>query len=192
MSNVPQYSLPGLVHYLQSEWTRNEKDRIQWANEKEEMKATIAKLQSENDRLKRELLENGQDLKQINTDTNVDSLVKARKHLKTRMDEVMYILKGSNGLSIDPLGVKEYVPLAKKEQLPKKKALLRRERDSATVVETVEVGLDDITKNDVDTDNETISGEVNELESPLESPTEEKFPDVEEEVIEKALIAFPE
>ena len=32
------YSLPGVMRYLQNEWQRNERDRIQWDLERAEMK----------------------------------------------------------------------------------------------------------------------------------------------------------
>lgn len=41
------YSLPGVMRYLQNEWQRNERDRIQWDLERAEMKARIAKLEGE-------------------------------------------------------------------------------------------------------------------------------------------------
>lgn len=41
------YSLPGVMRYLQNEWQRNERDRIQWDLEKAEMKSRIAKLEGE-------------------------------------------------------------------------------------------------------------------------------------------------
>lgn len=41
------YSLPGVMRYLQNEWQRNEKDRIQWDLERAEMKSRLAKLEGE-------------------------------------------------------------------------------------------------------------------------------------------------
>lgn len=41
------YSLPGVMRYLQNEWQRNERDRIQWDLERAEMKTRIAKLEGE-------------------------------------------------------------------------------------------------------------------------------------------------
>lgn len=37
------YSLPGVMRYLQNEWQRNERDRIQWDLERAEMKVFIKK-----------------------------------------------------------------------------------------------------------------------------------------------------
>ncbi|CAN6617148.1 hypothetical protein TRVA0_006S03928 [Trichomonascus vanleenenianus] len=45
--NQPEYSLPGVMRYLQTEWQRNERDRIQWELERAEMKARISKLEGE-------------------------------------------------------------------------------------------------------------------------------------------------
>ncbi|ODQ66273.1 Striatin-domain-containing protein [Nadsonia fulvescens var. elongata DSM 6958] len=42
------YTLPGIMKYLQSEWQRNERDRIQWELERAEMKTRIARLEGEN------------------------------------------------------------------------------------------------------------------------------------------------
>lgn len=41
------YSLPGVMRYLQTEWQRNERDRIQWNLERAEMKTRIAKLEGD-------------------------------------------------------------------------------------------------------------------------------------------------
>lgn len=35
------YSLPGVMRYLQNEWHRNERDRIQWDLERAEMKVSL-------------------------------------------------------------------------------------------------------------------------------------------------------
>lgn len=35
------YSLPGVMRYLQNEWQRNERDRIQWDLERAEMKVNF-------------------------------------------------------------------------------------------------------------------------------------------------------
>ena len=36
------YSLPGVMRYLQNEWQRNERDRIQWDLERAEMKVLLS------------------------------------------------------------------------------------------------------------------------------------------------------
>ncbi|KAK9477460.1 Striatin family-domain-containing protein [Lipomyces japonicus] len=51
---LPEYTLPGVMRFLQTEWQKNERDRMQWEIERGEMKARIARLEGEkrgNDRL---------------------------------------------------------------------------------------------------------------------------------------------
>lgn len=43
----PQYTLPGVLHFLQHEWTRFELDRAQWEVERAELQARVAFLQGE-------------------------------------------------------------------------------------------------------------------------------------------------
>lgn len=45
--NPHDYSLPGVMKYLQNEWQKNERDRIQWDLERSEMKTRIARLEGE-------------------------------------------------------------------------------------------------------------------------------------------------
>ncbi|KAJ8104286.1 Striatin family-domain-containing protein [Lipomyces tetrasporus] len=42
-----EYTLQGVMRFLQTEWQKNERDRIQWEIEKAEMKARIARLEGE-------------------------------------------------------------------------------------------------------------------------------------------------
>lgn len=46
-SSQPDYHLAGILHYLQSEWRRYEKDRNEWEIERAEMRARIALLEGE-------------------------------------------------------------------------------------------------------------------------------------------------
>ncbi|CAG8515987.1 13786_t:CDS:2 [Racocetra fulgida] len=46
-SQIPEYTLPGVLHFLQSEWRRYERDRNEWEIERAEMKARIALLEGE-------------------------------------------------------------------------------------------------------------------------------------------------
>lgn len=46
-TNGPQYSIPGILHFLQHEWSRFEMERGQWEVEKAELQARIAFLQGE-------------------------------------------------------------------------------------------------------------------------------------------------
>lgn len=43
----PQYSIPGILHFLQHEWSRFEMERGQWEVERAELNARIAFLQGE-------------------------------------------------------------------------------------------------------------------------------------------------
>ncbi|XP_017766220.1 PREDICTED: striatin-3 [Eufriesea mexicana] len=55
----PQYSMPGILHFIQHEWTRIELERSQWELDKAEFQARIAFLQGERkgqERLKNDLV----------------------------------------------------------------------------------------------------------------------------------------
>ncbi|XP_017792336.1 PREDICTED: striatin-3 isoform X2 [Habropoda laboriosa] len=55
----PQYSLPGVLHFIQHEWARFELERMQWELEKAELQARIAFLQGDRkgqDKLKNDLV----------------------------------------------------------------------------------------------------------------------------------------
>ncbi|XP_031770932.1 striatin-3 isoform X3 [Apis florea] len=55
----PQYSMPGILHFIQHEWTRFELERSQWELDKAEFQARIAFLQGERkgqERLKNDLV----------------------------------------------------------------------------------------------------------------------------------------
>ena len=54
-----RYTLPGILHFLQNEWSRFELERAQWEAEKAELQAKIAFLQGERrgqENLKRDLI----------------------------------------------------------------------------------------------------------------------------------------
>ena len=56
-----RYTLPGILHFLQHEWSRFELERAQWEAEKAELQARIAFLQGERrgqENLKRDLIRN--------------------------------------------------------------------------------------------------------------------------------------
>ncbi|KAI8068503.1 WD40-repeat-containing domain protein [Gongronella butleri] len=58
-STSPEYHLPGVLHYLQVEWRRFERERNEWTIERAELKARIALLEGERrgiDNLKNDLL----------------------------------------------------------------------------------------------------------------------------------------
>jgi hypothetical protein len=201
MSSAPQYTLPGIVHYLQAEWTRNERDRILWANEREEMKATISNLQSENARLRRQLQNQAAETEgrpaangDVEHATDVDSLIKARVHLRARMDEVMYLLRGS-GVGSDRLGVTDYNPLAKRRELPVETPRnVARAAESPAVVETVEIDVDE-TEPEIESDNETIAGNpAEDEEKPLQEVSNDgdlTAPDIGVAISEEPVLKEP-
>merc|ERR1711934_584363 len=45
--NFPQYSIPGILQFIQAEWSRFELERAQWKVEKAELTAQVAFLQGE-------------------------------------------------------------------------------------------------------------------------------------------------
>lgn len=119
------YTLPGVMHYLQTEWATNHRDRIILRSELEEMKAQVARLTSENNglrqlntRIQRELDSvkgtnvngksgatvsksgsNGVDGDLLATDLNtveLAPLVQAKQHLEDKLREVVFLLKGTD------------------------------------------------------------------------------------------------
>ena len=76
------------MHYLQTEFTKNERDRITWQLERLEMKSYIMKLEGENRDLKRRILELEQQQASFNSNaepttstdgTSVNSVDEERK-----------------------------------------------------------------------------------------------------------------
>ena len=58
-SNECRYTLPGVLHFLQHDWSRFELERVQWDAEKAELTAKIAFLQGERrgqENIKRDLI----------------------------------------------------------------------------------------------------------------------------------------
>merc|ERR1711941_29442 len=58
-NNFPQYSIPGILQFIQAEWSRFELERAQWKVEKAELTAQVAFLQGEQkgqQNLKRDLI----------------------------------------------------------------------------------------------------------------------------------------
>lgn len=91
------YTLPGVMHYLQTEFTKNERDRISWELERCEMKARIAQLEGENRDLRYELFElrNVQNLKKPSNDTAIQEplLLKSKLAVQENVKEIVYLLK---------------------------------------------------------------------------------------------------
>lgn len=111
--NEGDYTLPGVMRFLQLEWQRNERDRIQWDIERAEMKSRIAKLEGEQKSRERELaklkktisiLEGTKQVAQSSEpdqslnhplDVSVESFVQARDYLDQCVSEVRYLLEQS-------------------------------------------------------------------------------------------------
>ena len=96
----PHYTLPGVMHYLQTEFTKNERDRITWELERSEMKARIAELEGENRDLKHQLnqmkpksvsAEGEREVKSVS-----DSLLKSKLAVQENVKEIIYLLKSPN------------------------------------------------------------------------------------------------
>ncbi|KAG7816568.1 hypothetical protein KL928_004610 [Ogataea angusta] len=124
-SGVSQYTLPGVMQYLQSQFTTVERNRMMSDLERSALKLRIVELEGErntlklqNEKLKArvEELEKGQThTKEPSTDgssvdhllavNNVDvtRLVKARQFLKTATNEILYMLKSPTVELSDPL-----------------------------------------------------------------------------------------
>ncbi|AMD20850.1 HDR108Cp [Eremothecium sinecaudum] len=89
------YTLPGVMHYLQTEFTKNERDRINWELERCEMKARIAQLEGENRDLRYECMK----LKQESTAEPEDisyqepQLIKSKLSVQENVKEIVYLLK---------------------------------------------------------------------------------------------------
>ncbi|AEY95133.1 FABR074Cp [Eremothecium gossypii FDAG1] len=89
-----QYTLPGVMHYLQTEFTKNERDRINWELERCEMKARIAQLEGENRDLRRELVRCAQGHERPEEVQPVEpSLLKAKLSVQENVKEIVYLLK---------------------------------------------------------------------------------------------------
>lgn len=118
--------LVGVMRYLQTEWQRNERDRIQWELERAEMKTRIARLEGEKrglqllveDQAKKlkvlqaslKQADNGDDVRgllkeaqdqfdgcvQEAADADVSQLVESRQYLEKCIQEVEYLLQASS------------------------------------------------------------------------------------------------
>lgn len=112
-----EYSLPGIMHYLQKETTKNERDRVQWESERAQMKTVIAKLEGENKSLKEQVQklrselddEKRVDQNKVNKtevtrykfkEVDISPLATAREKLQSQIKEIGYIL---NTTPIDPV-----------------------------------------------------------------------------------------
>ncbi|SCU94481.1 LADA_0G08790g1_1 [Lachancea dasiensis] len=92
------YTLPGVMHYLQTEFTRNERDRIGWELERSEMKTRIAQLEGENRTLRYELAklrdsENAKDFKSSDSSIQEPLLLKSKLAVQENVKEIVYLLR---------------------------------------------------------------------------------------------------
>lgn len=100
----PHYTLPGVMHYLQSEFSRNERDRIAWELERSEMKARIAQLEGENKDLRHDLMrlttESGTPDNEVDTGKvagkDLTGLLKSKMAVQESVKEIIYLFKSPN------------------------------------------------------------------------------------------------
>lgn len=100
-SQSAHYTLPGVMHYLQTEYTRNERDRINWELERCEMKAKIAQLEGENKDLRYQLLKLKSKMEEPVPDEpalleswdHEDELMSSRLSVQENVKEIVYLLK---------------------------------------------------------------------------------------------------
>lgn len=97
----PHYTLPGVMHYLQTEFTKNERDRITWELERAEMKARIAQLEGENKDLhyrlaKLDVQKSGSieepDKRNVSGD-DLSDLLKSKMAVQESVKEIIYLFK---------------------------------------------------------------------------------------------------
>lgn len=101
----PHYTLPGVMHYLQSEFTKNERDRIAWELERAEMKARIAQLEGENKDLHHEVMqlstggsstpENASDKGKLGSG-DLTGLLNSKMAVQESVKEIIYLFKSPN------------------------------------------------------------------------------------------------
>lgn len=95
-NNVPEYTVTGIIKFLQSEWQRVEREKIQWDIEKAELRSRIAKLEEEKRRVIR--TKSPQDLKNATSKESDDidqHLVDARRKVAKTVDEIKALLEQS-------------------------------------------------------------------------------------------------
>lgn len=97
----PHYSLPGVMHYLQTEFTKNERDRITWELERAEMKARIAQLEGENKDLHYKLMKYDMQIAGSNERSEAKNvggdylpdLLKSKMAVQESVKEIIYLFK---------------------------------------------------------------------------------------------------
>ncbi|KAL3230530.1 Factor arrest protein 8 [Nakaseomyces bracarensis] len=102
---MAHYTLPGVMHYLQTEFTKNERDRITWELERAEMKTRITELENENNELRYQMnklkLEEGNGKDHEGNKTNTSStglspLIRSKAAVQENVKEIVYLLKSPN------------------------------------------------------------------------------------------------
>ena len=118
-----QYTLPGVMHYLQTEFTKNERDRITWELERSEMKSYIMKLESENKDLRHKLAQlqiqsdEKLDLDSNCTQVDSESLMRAKTTVEDNVKDIIHLLNTPSALSqFDSLNGRK-VPIHEMENL---------------------------------------------------------------------------
>lgn len=96
----PTYTLPGIMHYLQTEFTKNERDRISWELERSEMKARIVQLEGENKDLRYKLMkfDSNPEPEILRTLDKEDAspLIKSKAAVQENVKEIIYLFKSPN------------------------------------------------------------------------------------------------
>lgn len=124
-----QYTLPGVMHYLQTEFTKNERDRITWELERSEMKSYIMKLESENKDLRHKLaqlqIQSNEKLdlscssveESNRTQIDSESLSRAKATVEDNVKDIIHLLNTPSALSqFDSLSGRK-VPIHEMENL---------------------------------------------------------------------------
>lgn len=102
---MAHYTLPGVMHYLQTEFTKNERDRITWELERAEMKTRITELENENNELKYQLSKlklpreddkNDESSTTTATTTGLSPLIRSKAAVQENVKEIVYLLKSPN------------------------------------------------------------------------------------------------
>ncbi|QLQ80164.1 hypothetical protein HG537_0D01650 [Torulaspora globosa] len=126
----PHYTLPGVMHYLQTEFTKNERDRITWELERAEMKARIAQLEGENKDLRYKLMKF--DMEALGTVKEIDT-----KEMSG--DELSELLKSKMAVQES---VKEIIYLFKSPEIASRIGSLNEERDSLHEIQKLNLNQD--------------------------------------------------
>lgn len=126
----PHYTLPGVMHYLQTEFTKNERDRITWELERAEMKARIAQLEGENKDLRYKLMK-------VNVET--PGTAKEAETKDVSEDDLSELLKSKMAVQES---VKEIIYLFKSPEIASRIGSLNEDRDSLHEIQKLNLNQD--------------------------------------------------